>query len=433
MQQFRRKTVGEIAGWFTSGWLARGAGCLTLGLVACSGVGAGVDTGESGAEPTGPEVASSVTAAESSRMSGGARNQRALEPRSAASAIGGELDTLLLAVALADERITAIRAPDIVGRYQRVADLASSALAAQHSLDAALQRGDSSSLVGVELDDLSRLSAQLPVQIKRIKQALRVSGVNSTREPELFRLLDTVKLAARSLSARVLEVQASRGKSPLASLPLDEQQAIVALNGPLSPSSSWYVLDEGHIDAMDVAYEDAELGISIHDESVDPGVEREPATTIMVVKSTAKVQVPDARFAFLGPVGADVWILPEGQPEAEAAGILWAGVATEEIEADVLLNDTVDIRFGNLIGPDGLSLFESPQDELTNPEILMDSEDGLPDTLTTPVGIHRHMNWAFESPGVYLLRVQARGRLAALPGNPWVSSSNVVLKFVVLP
>jgi surface-anchored protein len=132
-------------------------------------------------------------------------------------------------------------------------------------------------------------------------------------------------------------------------------------------------------------------------------------------------------------VGADVWILPEGQPEAEAAGILWPGIATEEVDAGVFLADQVDVRFSNLAGPNGLSLFESPQDELTNPTVFVDSENGLPDTLTTPVGIHRHVNWAFESPGVYLLRIQARGRLAELPGNPWVSSAHAVLKFVVVP
>jgi len=339
----------------------------------------------------------------------------------------------LLAVALADDRVAAVRVPDIALRYRRVSDLANSALTAQRLLEDALTQSDSTVAGGAELDDLSRLSAQLPVQIKRIKQALRVAGVSNSTDPELFRLLNTVKLAARSLSARVLELHGNSGKSPLAALALDEQQAIVAMNGPLSPTSSWYVLDEGHIDAIDVAYEDDELGISVHDETVDPDVERDPATTIMVVKGSAKVQIPDARFAFLGPVGTNVWILPEGQPEAEAAGLLWAGVATEEIEAGVLLNDTVDIRFRNVVGPNGFSLFESPQDELTDPAILVDSEDGLPDTLTTPVGLHRHMNWAFESPGIYLVRIQARGRLAQVPGNPWVSSSNAVLKFVVLP
>jgi hypothetical protein len=85
---------------------------------------------------------------------------------------------------------------------------------------------------------------------------LRAPQRGSAPEPELLRQLDTVKLAARSLGARVLDAQASSGKAPLSALPLDEQLAIVTLNGALTPSSSWYVLEEVHIDAIDVAYED---------------------------------------------------------------------------------------------------------------------------------------------------------------------------------
>ena len=118
----------------------------------------------------------------------------------------------MLAVALADDRVAAVRVPDIALRYRRVSDLANSALTAQRLLEDALTQSDSTVAGGAELDDLSRLSAQLPVQIKRIKQALRVAGVSNSTDPELFRLLNTVKLAARSLSARVLEFGATIGE-----------------------------------------------------------------------------------------------------------------------------------------------------------------------------------------------------------------------------
>jgi surface-anchored protein len=211
----------------------------------------------------------------------------------------------------------------------------------------------------------------------------------------------------------------------------EEQASFRVLSGPIG--GSWYLLDEGHVDAVDVAYEDDELGLSIHDESVDPSVERDPARTILLVKSAAKLQVPDERFGFLGPVGSNVWILPEGQPEAQAAGLLWAGFATHEVDYGVFVGDSVSIRFLSVVGPNGLSIFESPQDESTNPNVLVDSEDGLPDTLAMPAGAHRHANWAFESAGVYLVRVRARGRLAEVSGNPWVQSEDAILKFVVQP
>jgi surface-anchored protein len=333
----------------------------------------------------------------------------------ARSSLEGELRTLLLSTALADEKV----------RFSGATSPVATQLQRLMGLSAPLDTGD--------LSALSRSAAQVPVLIKRIKKALRAEGIEPARYLEMSRSLAAVDLAARSLAARVAELQHEAGITPLDGLKPAEREAVVALSGPLVPGSSWYVLDEGHVDAIDVAYEDAELGLSIHDESVDPDVERDPSTTILLVKSAAKVQVPDERFAFLGPVGSDVWILPEGQPEAEAAGILWPGIATAEVDAGVFLNDEVEVRFRSLVGPDGLSLFESPQDEVTSPAVLVDSEDGLPDTLTTPVGTHRHMNWAFEAAGVYLLRVQARGRLAEVPGNPWVSSANAVLKLVVLP
>ncbi|MGN6107629.1 MAG: choice-of-anchor M domain-containing protein, partial [Kofleriaceae bacterium] len=204
-------------------------------------------------------------------------------------------------------------------------------------------------------------------------------------------------------------------------------------NGPLFPGSPFYVLDEGHIDVVDAAYEDGELGISIHDETVVPDVERDPAHVLLVVKPAAKWQVPDARFAFLGAPGSTVWLLPEGQLEAEAAAILWPGLATAEIEPGTFVDDRVEIRFKHVISAGGFSLFESPQDEQTPPTVLVDSDDGLPDTVAMPVGTHKHANWAFESPGVYLVKVDVRGRLAGVAGNPWTTSSTAILKFVVLP
>jgi surface-anchored protein len=103
------------------------------------------------------------------------------------------------------------------------------------------------------------------------------------------------------------------------------------------------------------------------------------------------------------------------------------------VDSGIFVNNEVQVRIRNVLGPNGVSLFESPEDEFAAPVLLADSEDGLPDTITTPVGLHRHMNWAFESPGAYLVKVQARGRLTSVAGNPWVNSPNVVLKFVVLP
>lgn len=341
-----------------------------------------------------------------------------------------EVDTLLLALAQVEDQVALAGVGSLTSALLPIRTATNQVATGSTELEL-VQSAANIDLNSV--DTVSRAAARIPVYVKRIKRALRGANMDRKRNLALYRSLDTLKLAARSVGARLEEAKQEDGISPLAWLPIQERQAFSALNGPLLPGLPFYLLTEGHIDAIDVAYEDDALGITIHDESVDPDVERDPATTILLVKNTAKVQVPDARFAFLGPVGSDVWILPEGQPEAEAAGLLWAGMSTEEIESGVFLNDSVEIRFRNVIGANGLSLFESPQDELSNPLVLVDSENGLPDALPTPVGIHRHANWAFEAPGVYLVRVDARGRLASLPGAPWATAPSAILKFVVLP
>jgi surface-anchored protein len=437
MRQIRQKRIG----WPLGGsplFAARAAGLLSvaLGLVACSGT---ID----GAAPNGDECSALdrdqtlVMGANSGALTSNQQGRLPLESMASLASlasIGDEVDTLLSASALADERRDTLKELGVAQRYARISELVGATLTAFDALRNAVPRHDGGALRITELDELSRLAAQIPVQVRRIKQALRVAGVDRAAQPGLFQSLDTVKLAAQSLGSLVAEAKAAFGLSALdGRLPAAEQESIIAFSGPLPLGSSWYVFDEGHIDAIDIAYEDDRLELSVHDESVEPSVERDPAKTIFVVKSAAKVQVPDERFAFLGPVGSDVWILPEGQPEAEAAELLWAGISTHEIEAGVFVDDSVEVWFRNLVGPNGLCLFESPQDELTNPNILINSEDGLPDTLTNPVGTHRHANWAFKSPGLYLLRVQARGRLANLPGHPWVSSGNAILKFVVIP
>ncbi|MEN3614884.1 choice-of-anchor M domain-containing protein [Plantactinospora sp. ZYX-F-223] len=183
-------------------------------------------------------------------------------------------------------------------------------------------------------------------------------------------------------------------------------------------------LSQGHVDAVDVAFEDGEFEISVHDETVDPDVERDPADVIFVAKPEAAVAVPDdPAYAFLGVPGTTVHILPEVQNE----NLLWAGLATEEVAAGVFVDDSVRIRFTRVIGPDGFSLFVT--DPVGAPEVLVDSEDGLPDAVTRPVGGHMHVNWAFERAGTYRIKVDVTGRLAATGER--VTSDPVWLTFEV--
>ncbi|MGL4172651.1 MAG: choice-of-anchor M domain-containing protein [Actinomycetota bacterium] len=200
--------------------------------------------------------------------------------------------------------------------------------------------------------------------------------------------------------------------------------AAALMMGPSAQAASLVSISQGHLDAIDVGFENNELEISIHDETVTPDVERDPADVVMVVKRAAKWKVPnDPAFKFLGKPGATVWLLPE----IEDSNLLWPGIASEEIAAGALMDDTIRIEATAFSGPDGASLFTNgPSGE---PQIIADSEDTLPDRLDMPVGQHIHANWAFEKAGAYHITVKAKAKLAS--NGQSIESAPAVLTFKV--
>ncbi len=338
--------------------------------------------------------------------------------------VQAQVDALLLAASSLEEQLLrAAGEPVIAGPAQQLAqtlsELAQSAETLRTGELTASARQDA-------VRALSMRAGQLVPQLRTLKRALEKSALSIADREAIAPSLAQVRWTAKQLNRGAGRYQAETERHPLAR----GEQGL--RNGPLFPGSTFWVLDEGHIDPIDAAFEDGELELAIHDETMVPDVEREHENTIMVVKAAAKVMVPDARFSFIGPVGSTFWLLPEGQLDAEAAGILWPGLAADEVEPGVFVNDQLQFRFKQVTGPNGLSLFFSPADETSAPDVRVDSENGLPDVVTVPVGSHQHLNWAFESAGVYLVKVDVRGRLDA-PGKPWVTSATETLVFIVLP
>lgn len=327
--------------------------------------------------------------------------QRDEGARDSAATLQDDVDTLLAAVSALDAVVELDRAAlRVDARFERItATVDALAIAATELRDAASTTA---------ADQLSIRAAQIAPQLRALKRAVLAASLDDVARRELLAALARVKVAARSLD-----------------LSAGEQYAHAHAGSPL------HTIDQGHIDAVDAAFEDGALGITIHDETVDPDVERDPADVLLVVKPSAKLQVPDDRFGFLGPAGTTVWILPENELDAAAAELLFAGLSSEEIELGTFVGDTVEIRFKQVIGPDGFSLFESPPDDTTPPVVLVDSENGLPDAVALPAGTHRHANWAFEAAGTYFIKVDVRGRLAGVAGTPWVTSSTATLRFRV--
>jgi len=182
-------------------------------------------------------------------------------------------------------------------------------------------------------------------------------------------------------------------------------------------------IDVGHVDVFAVAVEDdGQFFVHVHDEATDE--ELLPGDVLLQALPESKTQVPaDANFAFLGAPGADTWILPQVQdPE-----LLWPGVGTEEIEPGVLVGDELTWSFDAIAGPGDLAVFTT--DPFGVPDVLLNSADGLSDSVAVPAGAHQHANWAFSAPGRYVLEFRATGIRAA--DNVPIDSGPVYYHFVV--
>ncbi|MFF5076460.1 choice-of-anchor M domain-containing protein [Actinoplanes sp. NPDC000266] len=202
-----------------------------------------------------------------------------------------------------------------------------------------------------------------------------------------------------------------------------------ALLGTAVPAQAFatpVVISAGHVDVVDVAYEDGALELGLHDESVEPDVERDPDDVVLFVKRAARTTVPDnPSFSFLGGAGSKVWVLPEIQDEE----LLWPGLSAEEIEAGVFTGDAVTAKVERVTGPGRLAIWT--EDAVGTPHVLVNSGDGLPDSVALAAGAHQHASWAFQKAGVYLIKVRATATLAATGAT--ITSDPAVYKVVVQP
>ncbi|GIJ76491.1 surface-anchored protein [Micromonospora phaseoli] len=192
---------------------------------------------------------------------------------------------------------------------------------------------------------------------------------------------------------------------------------------PAAAAAEKVVLSKGHTDAVDVHYADGQLSLKVHDDTVSPSVTRDPADVIFQVLPEAAMPVPDdPRFAFLGPAGSQVWLLPLTQNQ----NLLWPGWNTTTLGSGVFTGDRVKLSLVDATGPGAVSVFT--QDTFGSPLIKFRSDDGLPDAIDVPVRTHAHANWAFSAEGAYTLTFQVD---ATRTDGTTVSTGPVAYSFVV--
>lgn len=183
------------------------------------------------------------------------------------------------------------------------------------------------------------------------------------------------------------------------------------------------VFSEGEID-FEIVYEEGEWELVLLDEANEREYETDEA--LLVARPAAKQTVPnDPAFDFLGAAGSPVHILPQDETE----GLLFPGIAADEIVPGLFVGESVDLMLLAKSGPGEVALYAV--DGFGVPTVYINSRDGLgaADVYPVAVGGHSHLNWAFSAPGEYRLTFKAAGVLVA--GNEPIESGEVTLTFIV--
>lgn len=181
----------------------------------------------------------------------------------------------------------------------------------------------------------------------------------------------------------------------------------IAARAAAAPATGRKVFADGHVD-MGPQLDGNTWRIRIRDDTGSPPVWRELSDVVIHAVDKAKIKVPSGTdYAFLGPAGADVWLLPQ----AQQSGIVWPGWNTQDPSVVNGTRGNVTWRLTNVVGPGEVKLFLTGS--FGKPDVLFDSAKALPQQMSIPPNTHAHGNWAFTKPGVYRLGVQMTGTTKA--------------------
>ena len=182
-------------------------------------------------------------------------------------------------------------------------------------------------------------------------------------------------------------------------------------------------LDTGEID-FEIAFTDGNFGFGLLDEAA--GQELGVDEAVLVLKPRGRQTVPnDPAFNFLGTTGAPVFVLPQEETE----GLLFLGIAGDEIQSGQFANETVRLELVSASGPGSFAIYSV--DAFGAPTVYMNTANGVSsaDVFPIAVGSHTHANWSFTQPGEYSLNFKASGTLVGT--NQPSTSETVTLRFLV--
>ncbi|MFD0372165.1 choice-of-anchor M domain-containing protein [Streptomyces sp. NPDC127114] len=183
--------------------------------------------------------------------------------------------------------------------------------------------------------------------------------------------------------------------------------AALAVGGLTAAHAAGTTLSKGHVDVLDVEYAAGALELHVHDESVVPGVEYDPADVVLQALPAAAYTVPSGTcYSHLGAAGSTVYRLPQ----VENSNLLWPGISGEHLTAGTFQGDKVQVRLASVSGPGKLTVYKNglcPKDTRS-----FDSGDAaLANTKAVAAGEHDHANWVFTKAGSYTATFEVSGTL----------------------
>jgi surface-anchored protein len=172
----------------------------------------------------------------------------------------------------------------------------------------------------------------------------------------------------------------------------------------------------GHGD-LDIGFDEGQLDLHIHvhaggivdGNALAEDTSLDPDNTIIVATQEAKTLRPaEAEWDATGvDANTPLWVLPQQKGTAQLPRF---GLATEDIDPNIFVADTVTLTLRHVKGPGRVSLWQT--DALGVPQFQFSTHAGLLST-TLPVGLHAHYNWGFTQPGTYTLVLEVTGDLVA--------------------
>ena len=189
----------------------------------------------------------------------------------------------------------------------------------------------------------------------------------------------------------------------------------VATAAPTASANGLIVLDEGHVDGIDLREEGGELVLKVHNDHVQPAEDHDPSDVLIHVDPDAEFVVPagmPAAFDFVGEPGDLVWLLP--QTQSDNPDVIWLGWASERLPAGVT-EGPMTLRMVDVDGPGEVVLWQS--DVFGMPINQWGTMDGWADSVVLLQNAHVHANWLFTEPGAYTITFQVDG-VAAGSGDP---------------